>query len=138
MLLEAADLNCCWERTEDWDVLGPVDGQEEDPAGRLGHRLVVDVDGGGGGRGGDGEGGDGGGEDVEHLCVQGALKEVQFVLLDGGAAAELESLLELVKRVEHDELLLVVVPLPLPHVPHVLPRLLQQPGERGSPAGDAQ
>ena len=128
------DLYCSWEGTEDGDVLGPVDGQEENPAGRLGHGLVVDVDGGGGGRRRDGEHGDGGGEDVEHLGVQGRLKVVkgrvtEFILLGGGAV--LQALFEMVERVEHDELLLVVVR-------HLLHGLLQQPRDWRPPPGDTQ
>ena len=139
-MIASTDLYCSWEGAEDGDVLGPVDGQEENPAGRLGHGLVVDVDGGGGGWGRDGEHGDGGGEDVEHLGVQGGLKVVeggvtQLVLLGdggrGGGGAILQGLFEMTERVEHDELLLVVVR-------HLLHGLLQQPRDWRPPPSDTQ
>ena len=122
----STDLDCGGKGAEDRDVLGPVDGQEEDPAGRLGHGLVVDVGAGGGGRGGDGEHGDGGRQDVEHLGVQGGLQVVEGAVAGVGGGGVLEGLFEMMERVEHDELLLVVV-----H--HLLRPLLQEPGD-GRPA----
>ena len=63
------DLGGCGKTGEHWDLLGPVYGEEEDPAGRL---RGVEA----GGRG-EAEGRDGGRQDVEHLAVQGQLQAVE-------------------------------------------------------------
>ena len=81
------DLDCCGKTAEDWDVLGPVDGDKQDPAGRLrGVEAVgrVEV-----------EGSDGGREDVKHLSVH--VQGVEGGGWRGRALALLQGLFEMVQ-----------------------------------------